>query len=162
MRKAVSLTCAAFCIAVLAAIGLSQQSSSQDDYAERIAALETRVAVLETAVAGQPSPEQDDANTDDENDQGSDVTEAHFEGNGKQLLGPFSLAEARYRLSYTCHEGAGGAGVAIVTSENGGSVLQGSDDGQAGEQIVTLSSDLDGLYLEINCDADWSFSMVPA
>jgi len=156
MRKVLSLTCAALCVAVLAAIGFTQHSSSQDDYAERISALETRVAVLETAVAGEPAPEEDDANTSGEN------TEAHFEGNGKQLLGPFSLAAARYRLSYTCNEGVGGAGVAIVTSENGGSVLQGSDDGQTGEQIVPVANDLDGLYLEINCDADWSFSMVPA
>ncbi len=148
MRKALGLSFAALLVVTIGMTVFVNRSASQDDYAERIASLETRVAVLETAVTG-----KSDTSAESDAQPVTSVT-----GTGDQLTGPYALDPGRYRVSFTCHETAG---VAILTAEDGATILQDSKDGKVGEQILPVSKHHDGLYLEVNCDADWEFTISP-
>lgn len=136
-------------------IAFRQDAPADESLEQRVDALETRVAVLEQLI-GTPAAEVASAQPTTAATPAR-PTEYAIEGTGPSLEGPFSLAEGRYRFSFQCDETAG---FALLTDKKGATFGVPSENGQLGESIASVGPNADDLYVEINCDAHWTYRVV--
>lgn len=148
-------------IAVLMAVYVFAPTSAQDDTEDRLSALETRVAVLETAISSNGVALEEPWQTPTSS-AGITAHAYEFTGQTSSIIEPFDIDEGTYRATWSCDSSSTlipSASLDSLGDSIGSLYISIGTDEQSPIQEVLQIYDDGRMVGEADCAGNWSLTL---